>query len=88
MNSNEIKSTNKTTAGIILLIVGVIGLVAVYSMRPPSGLGDALMMLGQGRDHFIKEPFYQIFMAASFLISLSGIIHIFKGMSANKHHNS
>ena len=40
---------NKTAIGIVLLVFGVIGLVAVYSMRPPSGFGDALMMIGQGR---------------------------------------
>ncbi len=31
---------------IILLVIGVIGLIAVYSLRPPSGLGEELMMMG------------------------------------------
>ncbi len=48
----------KLTIGVVLIIVGVIALALVHSMRLPSGFGDALMMMGQGRQNFIKEPFY------------------------------
>lgn len=74
----------KTTIGVVLLIVGVIGLVAVYSMRPPSGLSEALMMMAEGRQNFIKEPFYQIFMAISGSISLFGMLQIIAGVSGGK----
>ncbi|MEC4685512.1 MAG: hypothetical protein VST71_07255 [Nitrospirota bacterium] len=75
---------NKKTVGIILLTVGVIGLVTVYSMRPPSGFGEALMMMGQGRQSFIKEPLYQILMGASGLIFLLGIMQIVLGFKNKK----
>jgi hypothetical protein len=47
------------TTGLVVLLIGVIGLVVVYSLRPPSGVGEALVMLSQGRESFIKEPLYQ-----------------------------
>ena len=75
---------NKTAIGIILLVVGVIGLVAVYSMPPLSGFGDALMMIGQGRQSFIKEPLYQIFLAISCLVSLFGLILAAMSLSKSK----
>lgn len=61
---------SKSGVGIVLLVIGVLVLVAVYSMRPPSGFGEALMMMGQGRKVFIKEPLYQILMAIGAGISL------------------
>lgn len=75
---------NKTVLGAILLVVGTIILVAVYSMRPPSGLGDAFMMMGQGRQHFIKEPLYQIFLAIGGIVSVFGVIQIFLGLQSKK----
>ena len=44
--------------GIVLLVVGIVGLIFVYSLRPPSGFGDALMMAVQGRNFYLKEPVY------------------------------
>jgi len=79
---------SKTTIGVILLVVGVIGLVAVYSMRPPSSFGDAIMILGQGRKFFIKEPLYQIFMSIFGLLSVFGIIKIVRAMNSDKNPNS
>ena len=66
--------------GIFLLIVGIAALIFVYSFRPPSGLGDAFMMMGQGRDAFLKEPAYLGLMAISSIVSLFGVIFIVKGM--------
>lgn len=68
----------KKTIGVILLIVGILGLVVVYSMRPPSGFGEALMMLGEGRQYYIKEPWYQLLLIVSFVISGFGAYRIFK----------
>ena len=70
--------------GIILLVIGGIGLIFVYSLRPPSGFGDALMMMGQGKEFFLKEPVYITLMALSGIISLFGVIYIVKGMSKEK----
>lgn len=70
--------------GILLLVLGVLGLIFVYSLRPPSGFGDALMMMGQGRDFYLKEPIYLALMALSGGVSLFGIINIFKAMNKEK----
>ncbi len=69
---------NTKTTGIVMLIVGIIGLVGVYSIRPPSGFGEALMMMGQGRQFFIREPLYQILMAVSAIVSVLGVLKIIK----------
>ena len=66
------------TKGIILLAVGIIALISVYSVRPPSGFGDAIMMMGQGKSFFLKEPVYLVLMAISGFILLFGVIHIVK----------
>jgi hypothetical protein len=51
---------SKATLGAIQTVVGILGLAVVYSVRPPSGFGEALMMLGQGKHQYIKEPLYEI----------------------------
>jgi hypothetical protein len=68
----------KKTTGIILLIVGIVGLVVVYSLKPPSGFGEALMILGEGRQYYLKEPWYQLFLIASVVIGGFGAFRIFK----------
>ena len=60
---------NKKTKGIVSAVVGVIALAVVYSMRPPSGFGDAVMMMAQGKNYFIKEPLYQILFGISAIVS-------------------
>lgn len=72
----------KTTLGTILLVIGIIMLVAVYSMRPPSGFGEAFTMMWQGRQNFIREPFYQILLAVGGIISVYGIIQIIMGLQS------
>ncbi|MCL6106184.1 MAG: hypothetical protein M1309_02385 [Actinobacteria bacterium] len=66
--------------GVILLVIGAIGLIAVYSVRPPSGLGDELMMVEQGRNFYLKEPVYLSLMALSGVILFFGVISIFKSV--------
>lgn len=63
-------------AGVVLLVIGVIGLVGVYSMRPPSGFFEAFMMLGEAREYFIKRPLYEILLAVFALTCLFGLIKI------------
>ena len=75
---------NKTTQGTILLIIGIIVLVVVYSMRPPSGLGESFMNMWQGKQYFIKEPVYQILLAIGGIISVLGFIQIFIGLRSKK----
>jgi hypothetical protein len=72
----------KLVIGVVLIIIGLIALASVHSMRPPAGFGDALTMIGQGRNTFIKEPFYQIFMGLSGLISLLGVLLTISGWKA------
>jgi uncharacterized membrane protein len=62
--------------GLVALLIGVIGLVVVYSLRPPSGIGEALVMLSQGRESFIKEPLYEILLALFAIVGLLGIIRL------------
>ena len=81
--SNRSTTMDTKTVGIVMLVVGVIGLVGVYSMRPPSGFGDAIMMMGQGRQHFIREPLYNILLAVFGIISFFGVLKIVKGQKEN-----
>jgi hypothetical protein len=69
---------NTKTVGTVMLVIGIIGLVGVYSMRPPSGFGEAIMMMGQGRQSFIMEPLYQILLAASAIVAVFGFLKIMK----------
>jgi len=57
----------KRHKGVAIVVVAVIAIACIYGMRPPSGFGDAIMMMGQGKSTYIKEPLYQI------LLSISGL---------------
>lgn len=74
----------KLLVGVGVTIVGLVCLAVVHSMRPPSGFMEALMMLGQGRQTFIKEPLYQVLLGCSSLISLGGIVLVVSGFSAGR----
>ena len=63
----------KKFLGLLLLIAGVAGLVAVYTMRPPAGLGEALLNSIGGRT-IIREPYYQILLGAAGLVTLFGVV--------------
>jgi hypothetical protein len=75
---------SKTGVGIVLLLAGVVVLIAVHSMRPPSGFGEALMMMGQGRQSFIPEPLYQILMGGGGILALWGLVKIVAGLTVPK----
>lgn len=64
--------------GIVLVVVGILGLIFVYSLRPPSGFGEALMMLGQGREFYLREPVYLTLMALFGVILVFGVVGIVK----------
>jgi uncharacterized membrane protein len=61
---------------LVKLIVGILGLVIVYSYRPPSGLGDALMMMGEGRNFYLKEPVYFFLMAVFAIVAILGVVDL------------
>jgi hypothetical protein len=72
------------TKGLIFLIGGIAALIGVYSLRPPSGFGDAMMMMGQGRSFFLKEPIYLGLMAISGIMSLFGLVFIGQSITNKK----
>ncbi len=70
----------KTMAkGIIITIIGAIGLIVGYSFRPPSNFGDAIVMMGLGREFFLREPIYIGLMVISGLIAVFGLVSAIKG---------
>ena len=64
--------------GWVLLIIGVVGLIVVYSYRPPSGIGQAFMRLAQGQNFHFKEPVYEILLALFGIVSIFGIVKVAK----------
>lgn len=68
----------KKFMGIVLLLVGAVGAIVVYSFRPPAGFGEALMMLGQGRDFVIADPYYGIFMLFFVLLGVWGFVKLIR----------
>jgi len=71
----------RNVVGVILIVAGLIGLALVYSMRPPSGLGEAMGMMARGRQYYLKEGPYYFFMLVSGLVSLSGLILLVRAVS-------
>lgn len=59
--------------GTFQCILGVVGLILAYSFRPPSGFGEAIMMMGSGRDFYLKEPVYYLLMIGSAILLYLGI---------------
>ena len=64
--------------GWVMLIIGLVGLIAVYSYRPPSGIGQAFIMLAQGQNFHFKSPAYEILLAIFGIISIFGIVKVVK----------
>jgi hypothetical protein len=62
--------------GTVLLVVGVFALIVVYCLRPPSDIGDAMRMMGQGRNYYFKEPMYYTLMVLSAVVAFFGVMHI------------
>lgn len=73
----------KRSTAVVLLVLGVVGLVVVYSMRPPEGFMDALGMLAQGKQQFIHPPFYQLLMAVSGFCALAGGTILLRDITPN-----
>jgi hypothetical protein len=74
----------KLARALVLVGVGVLGLLVVYSMRPPAGFIDALGMMSQGRSHFVREPLYQILLGCSGLVTLIGSVGVARHIPAVK----
>jgi hypothetical protein len=73
----------KTSSAIGLLAVGVVGLIVVYSMRPPDGIMDALGMLVQGKQRYIHAPLYQLLMALFAFLALAGGIVVLRRLTGD-----
>lgn len=71
----------RNAVGVILIVAGLMGLVVVYSMRPPSGFGEAMSMLARGRQYYLREGPYYFFMLISGLVSLAGLILLVQAVS-------
>jgi len=85
MQSSETKNSKASrNNGIIYIIVGLLGLIFVHSKRPPSGLGDIIMMMGQPDSWFISEPIYQILMLGFFALAAYGGYMIYKVKKASE----
>ena len=70
--------------GVILIIVGVVALIYVHSLRPPSGFFDVLMRIGQEREFYLNEPVYHGFMAISGFVSVLGLVLFVKAIIKGK----
>lgn len=68
----------------IRLIIGIIGMILTYSFRPPQGLGDAIGMLAQGRNFYLREPVFLALMAFFGLLALFGFISMVRGKPNKK----
>lgn len=64
---------NKLVVGTVLIIIALIGLLAVYNMRPPAGLSDAFTMMAEGREVYLRREPYLILMG---FFGVLGIISV------------
>lgn len=70
----------KALTGGILVAAGVLTIAVVYSFRPPSGMMDAFNMMARGRETFIQEPAYEIFMAVGAIVAAFGAVLLGMGL--------
>lgn len=64
----------------LMVAIGIMGLVFVYSLRPPSGFGDAFVRASQGQNFFFKEPVYYLGLIVFAILTAFGLI---KAIRAN-----
>ena len=64
--------------GVFLIVLGIIAVIAVYSVRPPSGFAESLFMAGQGKEFYLKEPVYYGLMVLSAAIGIFGVFLVSK----------
>ena len=70
---NSRRTPSQLLLGGGLLTAGIIGTAFTYSLRPPSGAGDALQMLLSGRQNYIQPGPYKFFMAVTIGLALAGL---------------
>lgn len=56
--------------------LGVVGLILGWYYRPPNGPYDAMAMMGQGREVFLKEPIFIGVIIVSALLVVFGVVDI------------
>lgn len=64
----------------IKLIIGVIGLVGAWALRPPRGIGDAISIMATGR-YYVNEPVFLAMIAIFGLLTVFGFIEVIKKTS-------
>ena len=64
--------------GWVSSIVGVVGLIVVYTYRPPSGIGQAVLRFAQGNNFYFRTPVYEILLAFFVITLIYGIVKIVK----------
>lgn len=70
----EVYGISQEILDMLRVAIGIIGMIVTWAYRPPSGLGDAIMMMGEGQSFYLKEPVFLGLMAAFGLIALFGLI--------------
>lgn len=69
---------NTNIVNYVMMGVGTVGLVGVYSLRPPTGFGDALMKAAQGQEFFLKEPVYYLGLIMFGLLLVFGVVRVLR----------
>jgi hypothetical protein len=77
----EGKKGGSMASGLILLAIGVVGLFLVYSHRPPRGFMEAMGMMMEGRQKYLKSPLYEIGLGVFGILSVFGAFRSFKAAS-------
>jgi hypothetical protein len=57
-----------------LIGIGLVGLILVYSFRPPAGFMDAMNIAASGRDFYLREPVYYLGLLGFGALLVLGIV--------------
>lgn len=74
----------KTIWGLILMVAGIGCLVYVHALHPPHGVGDAVHMLVDRDGHYIKDPYYSVYMAMAAVATVAGAALFIAGLLKRK----
>ncbi|WP_141118010.1 hypothetical protein [Leisingera sp. JC1] len=68
---------NSQKTGIALLIGAVILAVVVFSLKPPSGLGEAMMRVSQNPNAmFLKPPVFYGGLVVAAIMAIFGLVKL------------
>lgn len=63
-----------TIGNTVLMIVGLLGLIFVYSLRPPAGFGELFAAAARGQEFYLKGPVYYVGLLLFGILVLVGLI--------------